>query len=605
MAIQTVDNKYGVSKWIVDPVLGRGTHQTITAAIASAAAGDDIFIRPGTAGLYTEDFTITPGVNLVAFLGDADTPHVTIVGKITMLAAGTSSISNIRLQTNSDFSVVVSGSVASILNLNNCYLNCPSGVTGNTAISFTSSSASANINVINCRGDLGKTGIAYHSSSSAGTLIYTDTFLGNSGSSTTASSNSAGSVIIRGSGFTSPISTSGTGIIINDYSFVDCDGLNVTALTTAGTGALNVSLYGFYKGGTASAVVVGAGTTLTSLSDIMVSTNVNSVNGTGSIIYGAMDMGGNTALNNVSTKTGKQLQVGSISFDGGVTVLNALPVPVTVGGTGRATLTNHGVLVGAGTAAISQTATGSAGQVLQSNGAAADPTFSTATFPATAGSTGTILRSDGTNWVATTATYPATTTINQVLYSSAANTISGLTTANRAVLNTDGSGVPSMIATPQITGLGIGAASTGSGLTFDGSNTISNYVVGTFTPTMVGTVAGSTTYTNQQGFYTRIGGIVQVQADVAGSAATGTGAMILGALPFTIKNNSTGAIAGTLISASAAGWVWPAGTSSMAFDGTINTTTGRAYISGTATVGGFLQMANAAFEFIYNLTYEI
>lgn len=47
------------------------------------------------------------------------------------------------------------------------------------------------------------------------------------------------------------------------------------------------------------------------------------------------------------------------------------------GGTGLATLTAHGVLIGEGTAAITVTAPGTAGQVLTSNGAAADPTFQT------------------------------------------------------------------------------------------------------------------------------------------------------------------------------------------------------------------------------------
>lgn len=46
-----------------------------------------------------------------------------------------------------------------------------------------------------------------------------------------------------------------------------------------------------------------------------------------------------------------------------------------------------------------------------------------------------------------TATYPATTTINQILYSSAANTITGLATANNAILVTNGSGVPSLSTT--------------------------------------------------------------------------------------------------------------------------------------------------------------
>lgn len=50
----------------------------------------------------------------------------------------------------------------------------------------------------------------------------------------------------------------------------------------------------------------------------------------------------------------------------------------------------------------------------------------------------------------TTATYPATTTINQLLYSSAANTIVGLATANGGMLNASSSGVPSVTVTPTL-----------------------------------------------------------------------------------------------------------------------------------------------------------
>lgn len=48
---------------------------------------------------------------------------------------------------------------------------------------------------------------------------------------------------------------------------------------------------------------------------------------------------------------------------------------VAGGGTGQVTLTNHGVLIGQGTSAVASTTAGTAGQVLTSNGASADPTF--------------------------------------------------------------------------------------------------------------------------------------------------------------------------------------------------------------------------------------
>lgn len=61
--------------------------------------------------------------------------------------------------------------------------------------------------------------------------------------------------------------------------------------------------------------------------------------------------------------------------------------------------TNHAIQVGASTtSSLTQLATGSSGQVLRSGGASADPSWSTATYPSTAGTSGNVLTSDGTNW---------------------------------------------------------------------------------------------------------------------------------------------------------------------------------------------------------------
>jgi fibronectin-binding autotransporter adhesin len=127
-------------------------------------------------------------------------------------------------------------------------------------------------------------------------------------------------------------------------------------------------------------------------------------------------------------------------------------------------LTNHAVLVGAGTTTITKVGpTVTAGQVLQSAGAAADPAFSTAT-------------------------YPSTTTINQILYSSAANTVTGLATANRGVLTTGATGIPVITALATDGQLiigstaGVPAAATltpGTGISIaNGSNSISISVNG-------------------------------------------------------------------------------------------------------------------------------
>lgn len=88
------------------------------------------------------------------------------------------------------------------------------------------------------------------------------------------------------------------------------------------------------------------------------------------------------------------------------------------------TLTAHGVVVGAGTSPLTATLAGSAGQILQSGGAAADPVYSTATFPATATGTGKVLIADGTNWIASTPTYPNTSgTAGKVIISDGTNNV--------------------------------------------------------------------------------------------------------------------------------------------------------------------------------------
>lgn len=132
--------------------------------------------------------------------------------------------------------------------------------------------------------------------------------------------------------------------------------------------------------------------------------------------------------------------------------------------------------------AVSGLTNGSTGTVLR---AGTPPAWSTATYPATATGTGTILRADGTNWSATTATYPNTTTINQVLYSSSANVIAGLATANGGILNTGATGIPAITPTPV---LGLAGTTVGT-LGFQNATT------GTITLSPVAGALGTVTLT--------------------------------------------------------------------------------------------------------------
>lgn len=95
------------------------------------------------------------------------------------------------------------------------------------------------------------------------------------------------------------------------------------------------------------------------------------------------------------------------------------PLPTTLanGGTqANLTASNGGIFYSTGSAGAILAGTATANQILLS-GASGAPAWSTVT-------------------------HPATTTINQLLYSSAANTLSGLATADSSVLLTNSTGVP-------------------------------------------------------------------------------------------------------------------------------------------------------------------
>lgn len=86
--------------------------------------------------------------------------------------------------------------------------------------------------------------------------------------------------------------------------------------------------------------------------------------------------------------------------DASATILtsNAL-ITLAQGGTGaNLTASNGGILYSTASASAILAGTATAGQILQS-GASAAPTWSTATYPATAGTSGNVLTSNGTNFV--------------------------------------------------------------------------------------------------------------------------------------------------------------------------------------------------------------
>jgi hypothetical protein len=198
--------------------------------------------------------------------------------------------------------------------------------------------------------------------------------------------------------------------------------LQATSITAGWTGTLGISRGGTGLGTTPTTgqLLIGNGTNYT-LSTMSGDATIAS---SGAITLATVNASsGSTTLSSITTNakglvtsntTGNL--TGDITSTGLTTTYNN-NVPLTKGGTNAAlTASNGGIFYSTATAGAILAGTATARQMLQS-GASTTPAWSTATWP-------------------------ATTTVNRLLYSSATNTVSEVTTANSAVLLTSAAGVP-------------------------------------------------------------------------------------------------------------------------------------------------------------------
>jgi len=308
MVQQLSTNTFGSAKWIVSSDATQGTHTTIASAITSASSGDTIFIRPGT---YTENLTLKAGVNLTAFPCDgatgitSTTTNVTIIGKLTASYNGTVSISGVKLQTNSDNLITLTSATAT-LNIFYCYIN----VTNNTAIAM---SASGQITLFNCNGNIGTTGIAYFAIS-AGALYIINGIFTNSGASTTASTASGGLADLISVVFANSITTSSNAMFNTHYSIYEGLG-NATALTLNGTGGSTVD-FSVFNSGSASAISIGTGASALIKNCEISSSNTNAITGLGTIQYGNLTFTSSSSVINTSTQTPIYTELGKYKASG-------------------------------------------------------------------------------------------------------------------------------------------------------------------------------------------------------------------------------------------------------------------------------------------------
>jgi hypothetical protein len=217
---------------------------------------------------------------------------------------------------------------------------------------------------------------------------------------------------------------------------------------------------------------------------------------------------------------------------------NGSVIDLAHGGTNaNLTASNGGIFYSTGSAGAILGGTATAGQILRS-GSSAAPSWSTATYPATTGA-------------------------NQLLYSSATNTVGGLATANDGVLVTNGSGVPSISSTipsatqDNITRTGTITSGTWSGTAIADNKIATPYIKADGTRTLSADWdAGAHAVTSQDFIVSGTGGagyvnLVSQSANPSAPSATGLNlfAGTAGNLSWSTKNGTdtfTRALTGTL-----------------------------------------------------------
>jgi hypothetical protein len=322
---------------------------------------------------------------------------------------------------------------------------------------------------------------------------------------------------------------------------------STTGLTFTGSGA-TVTLGGdlvVANGGTGNTTftaysLIAAGTTATGafqhVSGLGAAGQILTSNGAAALPTWQSGAG---ATISITGDSGGAITSGSFTFTGGTTGLTFAGAGTTEtltgtlivgnGGTGRATLTNHGVLVGAGTGAITQLAVGTTGQVL-TGATGADPVWASpaassisitgdsggaligAAFTFTGGTTGLTFAGAGSTEtlggdliVANGGTGRTTLTNHGVLVGAGTGAITQLAVGTTGQVLTGATGADPVWASPAASSISItgdsGGALTGNSFTFTGGSTGLTFAGAGSTETLGGDLVvanggtGNTTFT--------------------------------------------------------------------------------------------------------------
>lgn len=344
-----------VARYIASPGGGPNgaNYTTLNAAYAAAvAAGGNqtVFLQPGTYNIGT--LVLSPNVGISAFDCDGVIPNVIVNGKMTANITGICAFSGIYFVNNSDNILAVTGSGSSQIRFIDCWVQV-----GGTAFAITNSNNSCAVSFETCQGDI--TGTSAYFNFTGGAVNVNNSFFFNGQLSTTQNSFAGASIGIQSSVFNSPILNNGLGGVSLLNTSMIC--LNDTCITTGGATNSDLVVYNCHiDSNNATAIVIGAGGTMTVANTSVGSNATAAISGAGTLRYSPIAF----------TKTSSNVTTSGMA-------------PLRFGPQISPELTDtNGTVVYDGTI-IETVPPGTSGDVLTSNGPGSPPSYqSSATGPA-------------------------------------------------------------------------------------------------------------------------------------------------------------------------------------------------------------------------------